>query len=76
VPLIGFLGAAGFLFFINGLKRLPMSVFAVLDYSALLWASLLGFIFFAEVPGIQVWIGGVLIIAACLLSARATRQTA
>jgi drug/metabolite transporter (DMT)-like permease len=71
IPLVGFLGAAGFLFFINGLQRLPVSVFAVLDYSALLWASLLGYLFYSEVPGPQLWVGGVLVILACVLSARA-----
>ncbi|MGV3490444.1 MAG: DMT family transporter [Devosia sp.] len=71
VPLVGFLGAVGFLFFITGLRRLPISVFAVVDYSGLFWAGVLGFIFFAEVPGPQLWVGGVLIIAACVLSTRA-----
>lgn len=71
IPLVGFLGAAGFLFFINGLQRLPVSVFAVLDYTALIWASLLGFIFYGEVPGPQLWVGGGLVILACVLSARA-----
>jgi drug/metabolite transporter (DMT)-like permease len=71
IPLVGFLGAAGFLFFINGLQRLPVSVFAVLDYTALIWASLLGFVFYGEVPGFQLWIGGALVILACVLSARA-----
>lgn len=68
--LIGFLGAVGFLLLINGLRRLPVSVFAVLDYTALIWAGLLGFIFFAEVPGPQLWIGGSLIITACILNSR------
>ena len=71
IPLVGFLGAAGFLFFINGLQRLPVSVFAVLDYTALIWASLLGFIFYSELPGPQLWVGGALVILACILSARA-----
>src|SRR5690606_13343174 len=53
VPLVGFLGAAGFLFSINGLQRLPVSVFAVLDYTALICASLLGFVFYGDVPGPQ-----------------------
>lgn len=75
MPLVGFLGAVGFLFFINGLRRLPVSVFAVLDYTALIWASLLGLIFYSEVPGPQVWIGGALIIAACALTARAVPKS-
>lgn len=70
IPLVGFLGAMGYLFFINGLQRLPVSVFAVLDYTALLWASLLGFMFYSELPGAQVWVGGALIITACVLTAQ------
>ncbi|KFL32748.1 hypothetical protein JP75_00930 [Devosia riboflavina] len=68
--LIGLLGAVGFLLLIHGLRRLPVSVFAVLDYTALIWAGLLGFFFFAEIPGPQLWIGGSLIIAACVLNSR------
>lgn len=75
IPLVGFLGAAGFLFFINGLQRLPVSVFAVLDYSALIWAGLLGYIFYGEVPGPQLWIGGGLVIVACVLTARAAPKS-
>ena len=33
------------------------------DYTRLLWASLLGFILFAEVPGIMTLVGGVVIAA-------------
>ena len=71
-----FLGAMGYLFFINGLQRLPVSVFAVLDYTALIWASLLGFIFYAELPGAQVWVGGALIITACVLTAQSVPKPA
>ncbi len=71
--LIGLLGAAGFLLLINGLKRLPVAVFAVIDYSGLLWAGLFGFAFFGEVPGPQLWIGGALIISACVLAAHMAR---
>lgn len=73
IPLVGFLGAMGYLFFINGLQRLPVSVFAVLDYTALIWASLLGFIFYSELPGAQVWVGGALIITACVLTTTAQK---
>lgn len=68
--LIGLLGAVGFLLLVNGLKHLPVSVFAVLDYTGLVWAGILGFVFFSEVPGAQLWAGGVLIVAACVLNTR------
>lgn len=67
---IGFLGAVGFLFLIEGLKRLPVSRFAVLDYTALIWAALFGLLFFGEVPGLHLCAGGLLIIAACVINAR------
>lgn len=72
--LIGLLGALGFLLLIHGLRHLPINAFAILDYTGLLWAGLLGFVFFSEVPGIQLWIGGGLIIAACALSLRSGRE--
>ncbi|WP_323013986.1 DMT family transporter [Devosia sp.] len=68
--LIGFLGALGFLLLLHGLKRMPVSAFAVLDYSGLVWAAFFGFIFFQEVPGLQFWLGALLIVSACALNAR------
>lgn len=76
MALIGFLGAAGFILLINGLKRLPASIFALVDYTALLWAALYGFVFFAEVPGPSLWLGGAMIIAACALGMRLARKMA
>ena len=65
--LIGLLGAVGFLLLINGLKLIPVSVFAVIDYTGLLWAAAFGVVFFSEIPGPQLWIGGALIVLACIL---------
>ena len=49
---------------------------SVLDYTALIWASLLGFIFYSELPGAQVWVGGALIITACVLTAQSVPKPA
>lgn len=76
VVLIGFLGAAGFILLINGLKRLPASIFALVDYTALIWSALYGFLFFREVPGPSLWLGGAMIIAACFLGVRLARKVA
>lgn len=70
VVLIGLLGAVGFLLLVHGLRLMPVSVFAVIDYTGLLWAALLGFVFFSEVPSPQFWLGAGLIVGACLLNAR------
>lgn len=70
VTLIGLLGAVGFLLLIHGLRLMPVSVFAVIDYTGLLWAALLGFVFFSEVPGLAFWAGAVLIVGACFINSR------
>lgn len=68
VVLVGFMGAVGFMVLINGLKRIPVSAFAVIEYTGLLWAAVFGLVFFGEVPGVQLWIGGALIVGACALT--------
>lgn len=70
IVLAGFLGAAGYLLFVSGLSRLPASLAGLADYTTLLWAALWGFLFFAEIPGLPVWIGGAMIIGGCWLITR------
>lgn len=72
--LVGFLGALGYLLFIAALRHLPASVFALMDYTTLLWAAVLGFVVFGEVPGISLWLGAILIVAACIIGMRAARN--
>jgi S-adenosylmethionine uptake transporter len=77
IVLVGLLGAVGFLMLLNGLKRIPVSAFAVLDYSGLVWAALLGLMFFGETPGLNFWLGAMLIAAACAVNTRrAAAETA
>jgi drug/metabolite transporter (DMT)-like permease len=71
VTVVGFLGALGFLLFVAALRFLPASIFSLVDYTALIWAAGLGFLVFGEVPGLSLWAGGALIIAACLIGMRA-----
>jgi drug/metabolite transporter (DMT)-like permease len=76
IALIGLLGALGFVLIINGLRRLPASVFSVVDYTGILWAAALGILFFGEHPALPLWIGGGLIIAACAIGAESGRRAA
>jgi len=46
----------------------PVSVVAPFEYTALVWATLLGFIVFREFPGADVWTGVAVIVAAGLYS--------
>ncbi|RMC97677.1 DMT family transporter [Aquitalea palustris] len=59
--------------FVNALslRDVPLSAVAPLEYSILLWAAALGYFFFAEMPGMSTWLGGVLIIASGVVVARA-----
>jgi len=70
VAALGFLGAVGFMLFVTALKHVPASMFAMVDNTALIWAALYGFLFFAEVPHFTLWIGAAMIISACLMVAR------
>lgn len=74
MALVGFLGAAGFVLLTNGLRTTPATSFAIVDYSGLLWAAALGFVFFREVPEAHFWLGGALIVAACLVALRASTR--
>jgi drug/metabolite transporter (DMT)-like permease len=74
MPLMGLLGAAGFVLLTNGLRTTAASTFAIVDYASLLWAALLGYVFFSEVPGVRFWIGGGLIVLACIVVMRTTSR--
>jgi S-adenosylmethionine uptake transporter len=74
--LIGLLGASGHLLFAYALSRTSAARFSIVEYTGLLWAAVFGYIFFAEVPKLTVWIGAALIIAACLLVLREKTATA
>ena len=63
----GFAGGVGQLFLSYSYRFSEASVLAPFDYTALIWAVLLGYFFFGELPTPQVWIGAVIVIAAGLL---------
>lgn len=71
---IGLLGALGGLLIVAGIRRLPASTFALLDYTSLVWAALFGWFFFGEGLSLTFWMGGAVIIAACLLGVSAQRR--
>ena len=76
LPLIGFLGACGFVLLTTGLRTTPASSFAIVDYASLLWAAFFGFAFFSEVPALRFWVGGALIVAGCAIGMIATNRQA
>jgi S-adenosylmethionine uptake transporter len=64
---VGLLGSVGHLAFGNGLKRMPAARFAMIEYTGVIWAALLGYAFFNETPRATAWIGAALIVAGCLI---------
>lgn len=66
-------GAAHFLV-IEALRAGEVSVIAPVRYTALVWAALLGFVVWGEVPGPWLWAGAAIIVASSLYMIRVERR--
>ena len=64
---LGLLGGVAHIFLTESYRHAPASVIAPLDYSALLWALLLGYWFFGELPSALVYLGAAIVAGAGLL---------
>ena len=67
---IGALGSAGHLCLIHAYRLADVGLVEPLVFFRLVWAALLGFLVFAELPDLWIWIGGLLIVAATTHLAR------
>lgn len=63
---LGVLGTAGQLGLTGSLKLAPVSVVVPMDYSSLIWATLLGFLVFGTIPGISTLVGAPVIVGSGL----------
>jgi drug/metabolite transporter (DMT)-like permease len=66
----GALGVAGHLLLTQAFSKANASRLAPTEFTSLIWAALIGFAFFAEVPTLYTWAGAALIIAGSLALAR------
>lgn len=66
----GLAGTLGHLALAWGFSRAKAARLGVLEYTGFLWASLFGFVFFAETPKAETVAGAALIIGACLVALR------
>lgn len=64
---LGILGGAGQLAMTSSLTLGPVSVVVPMDYTALLWATLLGWIVFDRLPAAATWAGAPVIVASGLV---------
>ncbi|GGK43518.1 DMT family transporter [Salinarimonas ramus] len=71
--LAGFLGASGHLLLTRAFRAAEASRLAPLDYTSLVWATVLGFAFFGEVPGLATFAGATLIVAGAIVASRRKR---
>jgi drug/metabolite transporter (DMT)-like permease len=62
--LTGAMGAAAHLCMISAFNRSEASLLAPINYTKLLWVSVLGFLIFGDVPSLNMWIGATIIVAA------------
>ncbi len=61
---IGVLGSGGHLCFIKAYTFADVSAVEPITFTRLIWAALIGYLVFAELPDSWVWIGGGMIVAA------------
>lgn len=61
---IGIAGGLGQIFFTDSYRFAPASFLAPFDYTAMLWAFMLGYWFFGEVPTLYVVVGAVVVASA------------
>jgi drug/metabolite transporter (DMT)-like permease len=66
LALLGLLGAFGQHFITEAFRYAPASVVAPFEYTAMLWAVGLDWIFWAALPSARVWTGGLLVIVSGL----------
>ena len=58
---VGVVATTTQLLFNQGLKEAEVNVLMPLDFFKLIWASVIGYVLFFEIPSIWTWVGGVMI---------------
>jgi drug/metabolite transporter (DMT)-like permease len=62
----GLIGGSAQLAITSAYSRANVAIIAPFEYSAMLWAVIFGFFVFAELPGIEVWMGAPIVVASGL----------
>ena len=68
--MIGLTTTAAMVCFVRGLAVGEASIVGPMEYTRLIYAALLGYFLFAEIPVIWTWIGAAIIVASALYIAR------
>jgi len=59
----GLIGGSAQLCLTAAYSRANVAIVAPFEYSAMIWAVIFGYFFFAELPGVEVWMGAPVVIA-------------
>jgi drug/metabolite transporter (DMT)-like permease len=73
LALTGVVGGLAQMSSFEAIRRSPASVLAPFEYTALIWAFVLGFVVWGDVPRVQVFVGAGMILASGLLVLLALR---
>ena len=66
LALLGLVGGFGMYFMTQAYRYAPAAVIAPFDYTALVWGTLIGWLVWQELPGVNVWLGAAVVIASGL----------
>ncbi len=71
---VGLIGGLAQIFMTTAFRHAPVAVLAPFDYTAMLWAVVIGFFFWGEIPGLNVWVGVVIVAASGIYIVRREAQ--
>lgn len=71
----GLVGGLGQLTLVEAARRVPASVLGTVEYGALIWSFVFGYLFWAEMPASTVYLGAFLVVAAGLTLALSERRS-
>lgn len=64
--LTGLLGGVGTILIVRAFAMAPLAVIAPFEYTSMVWGVVLGFVLFGDLPGLSVWLGTAIVVAAGL----------
>lgn len=63
---VGLLGGVAQILMTVAFKHADIAVIAPFEYTAIVWATLFGYVFWSEVPGLNIWLGVAIVMASGL----------
>jgi drug/metabolite transporter (DMT)-like permease len=73
--IIGICGSLAQLSLSQAFREADATLVLPLDFTKLIWASLIGYFFFGQVPSVWVWIGGLIVFSGVFYNALQERGT-